>query len=49
MNIEKFQNELNAELSEIINNFNLNLESRAQKLIADITIMINNIRDLKND
>ena len=49
MNIEKFQNELNAELSEIINNFNLNLESIAQKLIADITIMINNIRDLKND
>ena len=43
MNIEKFQNELNAELSEIVNNFNVNLELRAQKLISDISDMINNI------
>ncbi len=43
MNIEKFQNELNIELSEIVDNFNLNLELRAQKLISDITDMINNI------
>ena len=44
MNIEKFENELNAELSKIVNNFNLNLELRAQKLISDITDMINNIQ-----
>ena len=43
MNIEKFQNELNVELDKIINNFNLNLELRAQKLISDVATMINNI------
>ena len=44
MNIEKFENELNAELSKIVNNFNLNLELRAQKLISDITTMIDNCK-----
>ena len=43
MNIEQFSQELNIELSEIVNNFNVNLELKAQKLIADITDMINNI------
>ena len=43
MNIEKFENELNVELDKIIDDFNLNLELRAQKLISDITDMINNI------
>ncbi len=43
MNIEKFENELNAELSKIVDDFNRNLELRAQKLISDITDMINNI------
>ncbi len=42
MNIEQFQNELNAELDKIINNFNLNLELRSKKLISDITNMIDN-------
>ena len=44
MNIEKFQNELNAELSKIVDDFNLNLEFRSEKLISDITDMINNIK-----
>ncbi len=44
MNIEKFENELNVELDKIIDDFNLNLELRAQKLISDITDMINNIQ-----
>ncbi len=43
MNIEKFQNELNVELDKIIDDFNLNLELRSQKLISDILDMINNI------
>ncbi len=43
MNIEKFENELNVELDKIINNFNLNLELRCQKLISDVATMINNI------
>ncbi len=48
MNIEQFSQELNAELSEIINNFNVNLELRSQKLISDILDMINNIeKELK--
>ncbi len=48
MNIEKFQNELNAELSKIVDDFNRNLELRAQKLISDISDKINNIeRELK--
>lgn len=40
LNIEQFSQELNAELDKIINNFNLNLELRSQKLILDITNMI---------
>ncbi len=48
MNIEKFQNELNIELSKIVDDFNKNLELRAQKLISDILDMINNIeKELK--
>ncbi len=43
MNIEQFTQELNVELSEIVNNFNVNLELRAQKLISDISDKINNI------
>ena len=46
MNIEKFQNELNIELSKIVDNFNLNLELRAKKLISDITAKINNIQEI---
>ena len=43
MNIEKFENELNAELSKIVDDFNRNLEFRSEKLISDITVKINNI------
>ena len=42
LNIEQFRQELNAELSKIVDNFNLNLELKAQKLISDITNMIDN-------
>ncbi len=42
LNIEQFRQELNVELDKIINNFNLNLELRSQKLISDITNMIDN-------
>ena len=42
MNIEQFSQELNVELSKIVDNFNLNLELRSQKLILDITNLIDN-------
>ena len=44
MNIEQFSQELNVELSKIVDNFNLNLELKAQKLILDITTMIDNCK-----
>ncbi len=44
MNIEQFSQELNVELSKIVDNFNLNLELRSQKLISDITNMIDNCK-----
>ena len=48
MNIEKFQNELNIELSKIVDDFNRNLEFKSEKLITDIIIKINNIeKELK--
>ncbi len=43
MNIETFENELNIELSKIVDDFNRNLEFRSEKLISDITVKINNI------